>query len=98
MTENRSPSAEEIRQIVREEVGKQVIPEAEVRRIVREEAGNQFVREEEFRCIIREETGPRFDSLEGRVDAVHRDLLSLRYELRGVIDPDFPPVRAKVHG
>ena len=80
MTENRSPSAEEIRQIVREEVGKQVIPEAEVRR------------------IIREETGPRFDSLEGRVDAVHRDLLSLRYELRGVIDPDFPPVRAKVHG
>ncbi|MCY4647815.1 MAG: hypothetical protein OXE73_13180 [Gammaproteobacteria bacterium] len=80
MTENRSPSAEEIRQIVREEVGKQVIPEAEIR------------------CIIREETGPRFDSLEGRVDAVHRDLLSLRYELRGVIDPDFPPVRAKVHG
>jgi len=80
VTENRSPSAEEIRQIVREEVGKQVIPEAEIR------------------CIIREETGPRFDSLEGRVDAVHRDLLSLRYELRGVIDPDFPPVRAKVHG
>ncbi len=80
MTENRSPSAEEIRQIVREEVGKQVIPEAEIR------------------CIIREETGPRFDSLEGRVDAVHRDLLSLRYELRGVIDPDFPPVRAKVQG
>ena len=32
----------------------------------------------------------RLDRLEGKVDAAHRDLLSLRDELRGLIDPDFP--------
>lgn len=53
----------------------------------------------EFRTIIREELEPveeRLDTLKGKVDTIHRDVLSLRAELQGVIDAQFPVVREGV--
>ena len=41
---------------------------------------------------VEERLVPRLDALERKIDVVHRDLLSLRAELVGVIDPQFPPV------
>lgn len=47
--------------------------------------------------MFREELQPiekRLDRLECKTDAIHRDLMTLRVELRGVIDPDFPSLLA----
>lgn len=60
------------------------------------DAIRQIIREE-VRPMIREEVRPiekRLSRLECKTDAIHRDLMTLRVELRGVIDPDFPPLFA----
>ena len=49
----------------------------------------------------REELQPiekRLGRLECKTDAIHRDLMTLRVELRGVIDPDFPSLLATQEG
>ena len=88
---------EAIRRVIREEV--RPIIQEEVRPIIREEV--RPIIQEEVRPIIQEEVRPMFreelqpinkrlDRLECKTDAIHRDLMTLRVELRGVIDPDFP--------
>lgn len=73
---------EAIRHIIREEV----------RPIIREEVRPMI--QEEVRPMIREELQPIEKRLGRLTDAIHRDLMTLRVELRGVIDPDFPPLLA----
>ena len=84
---------EEVRPIIREEV--RPIIQEEVRPIIREEVRPLI--QEEVRPMFREELQPiekRLDRLECKTDAIHRDLMTLRVELRGVIDPDFPALGA----
>ena len=84
---------EEVRPIIREEV--RPIIQEEVRPIIREEV--RPIIQEEVRPMFREELQPiekRLDRLECKTDAIHRDLMTLRVELRGVIDPDFPALGA----
>ena len=58
-----------------------------IRRVIREEVPPMF--REELRPIEK-----RLGRLECKTDAIHRDLMTLRVKLRGVIDPDFPPLLA----
>ncbi|MDE2806518.1 MAG: hypothetical protein OXN18_15355 [Gemmatimonadota bacterium] len=92
---------EEVRPIIREEV--RPIIQEEVRPMIQEEVRPMIQEEvrpmiqEEVRPMFREELQPinkRLDRLECKTDAIHRDLMTLRVELRGVIDPDFPPLLA----
>ena len=88
---------EAIRRVIREEV--RPIIQEEVRPIIREEV-RPMIREE-VRPMFREELQPiekRLDRLECKTDAIHRDLMTLRVELRGVIDPDFPALGATQEG
>ncbi|MXY29852.1 MAG: hypothetical protein F4Y48_01400 [Gammaproteobacteria bacterium] len=90
-----------IRRVIREEVPPMIreevrpILQEEVRPIIREEV--RPIIQEEVRPMFREELQPiekRLDRLECKTDAIHRDLMTLRVELRGVIDPDFPALGA----
>lgn len=85
-------SLEAIRQIIREEV--RPIMQEEIRPIIREEV--RPIIQEEVQPIREEVDGikGRLARLESKTDAIHRDLMTLRVELRGVIDPDFPALLA----
>lgn len=92
---------EEVRPIIREEV--RPILQEEFRPMIQEEVRPMFQEEvrpmiqEEVRPMFREELQPiekRLDRLECKTDAIHRDLMTLRVELRGVMDPDFPSLLA----